>query len=139
MLMGWFFLRHLNGLYRTFKGDLLLPIILGEVAHHNICSLFSSGKLTTKGRTADWKAPSTWTAMEPCNAFSLSNATGIPRETCRRKLQLLVKQGLLSHTPRGYVIRKGVRERFKESNRRNYLELTALFEELQRITQAHEP
>jgi len=36
IIMGHFFVRYLNLLYREFEGDLLSPIVLGEIAHHNI-------------------------------------------------------------------------------------------------------
>jgi hypothetical protein len=41
VIMARFFLRYLNLLYRDFEGDLVLPIVLGEIAHHNIIRLYS--------------------------------------------------------------------------------------------------
>jgi hypothetical protein len=41
VIMNRFFLRYLNLLYREFEGDLVLPIVLGEIAHHNIIRLYS--------------------------------------------------------------------------------------------------
>jgi len=46
------------------------------------------------------------------NALSVSQATGIPRETVRRKLKRLVELGLLAEQSRGrYVTRPGVPQR----------------------------
>lgn len=42
------------------------------------------------------------------NALSVAEATGIPRETVRRKLKLLVERGALAEkTPGNYVVRPG--------------------------------
>lgn len=42
------------------------------------------------------------------NALSVASATGIPRETVRRKLKLLVERGALAEkTPGNYVVRPG--------------------------------
>lgn len=43
------------------------------------------------------------------NALSIAQATGIPRETVRRKLKLLVKRGFaLEQAPGRYIIKPGV-------------------------------
>lgn len=128
VLMGWFFLRHLNQLYRNFQGDLLLAIVLGEIAHHNICHYFSSGKAkaANRGKPVD--------VMEPCNPFSLSVATGLPRETCRRKVQILVRQGLVrKHAAGGYIITPGLRAKFREANQETLADLLALIGDLEEI------
>lgn len=42
------------------------------------------------------------------NALSVANATGIPRETVRRKLKLLLEQGVIAEKTRGsYVFKPG--------------------------------
>ena len=128
VLMGWFFLRHLNQLYRNFRGDLLLPMVLGEIAHHNVCHYFSSGKAkaASKGKRVE--------IMEPCNPFSLSVATGLPRETCRRKVQILVRQGLVrKHAAGGYIITPGLRAKFREANQETLADLLALIGDLEEI------
>jgi DNA-binding GntR family transcriptional regulator len=43
--------------------------------------------------------------MRGCNAFSLSQATGVPRETVRRKIKQLVKLGWIEqHNRHGLFI-----------------------------------
>ena len=43
--------------------------------------------------------------MRGCNAFSLSEATGVPRETVRRKVKQLVELGLIEpHNRKGLFI-----------------------------------
>ncbi len=128
VLMGWFFLRHLNQLYRNFRGDLLLAIVLGEIAHHNICHYFSSGKATAANRGKPVEV------MEPCNPFSLSAATGLPRETCRRKVQILVRQGLVrKHAAGGYIIIPGIGARFRGANQKTLADILALMGDLEEI------
>jgi len=100
IIMGHFTLRHLNMVYQEFEGDLILPIVLGEIAHHNILKFYSqTGEYQHIERIIatdhDWQRH-----LEPCNAFSISEATGIPRETVRRKVDKLVKKGWLARNAR---------------------------------------
>jgi predicted transcriptional regulator len=46
--------------------------------------------------------------QRPVNALSVSAATGIPRETVRRKLKVLLDRGILIEKDGGYVYRPGV-------------------------------
>jgi predicted transcriptional regulator len=45
--------------------------------------------------------------QQPSNALSIANATGMPRETVRRKLQNLTKRGILMKTRGGYIMTPG--------------------------------
>jgi len=103
VIMGHFLLRHLNLLYREFDGDLLMPIVLGEIAHHNVLRFYSR-----EGRCLDAQenmpTDSDWAKnLEPSNAYSISEATGIPRETVRRKIDKLLERGWLVKSARGEV------------------------------------
>lgn len=99
--LGWFLLRHLNRVQVAFEGDFVLAIVLGEIAHHNICHYYSAGKLTLAARDIDLESPDGWLHLESCNAYSLSNATGIPRETVRRKAAELVRRGWITRDEKG--------------------------------------
>lgn len=46
--------------------------------------------------------------QRPVNALSVTAATGIPRETVRRKLKALSERGLLVEKNGGYVYKPGV-------------------------------
>jgi len=46
--------------------------------------------------------------QRPINALSVSAATGIPRETVRRKLKVLVERGILLEKDGGYVYAPGI-------------------------------
>jgi len=39
--------------------------------------------------------------LRPCNAFSISASTGIPRETVRRKVGQMIRQGLIERDRKG--------------------------------------
>ena len=95
--MGRFFIGHLMRLYREFDGDLEQVILLGEIGHHNTSSLRFSAEGSVIGRGPDGTAP----RLHPCNAFSLSQATGVPRETVRRKLAELTRRGWVRRNERG--------------------------------------
>lgn len=137
VLFGWFFTRHLHDLYHAFNGDLLLPLILGEIAHHNICRFFTSGRRQKTVLPSDWKAPATWSALEPCNALSLSDAIGIPRETCRRKVRELCRLGYIQRHPRGgYVFRPDISTRFRPFNRKTFTNWMGIIAEIQALTAA---
>lgn len=41
IIMGHFALRHLNMIYQEFEGDLIMPMVFGEIAHHNILKFYS--------------------------------------------------------------------------------------------------
>lgn len=117
VLLGWFFLRHLGRIYRDFQGDFVLAIVLGEIAHHNICHYYSLGKPRNDGSIPPKRLTTNPAHLEPCNAFSLSEATGIPRETIRRKIQDLLQKGWIrKHSTGGYVIEPDLIKNFQELN-----------------------
>lgn len=103
ILMGNFFLRYLGQIYREFKGDLAAVIVLGEIGHHNVSHCYSGQGAACRVDQGKVKDPALWEKMHPCNAFSLSAATGIPRETVRRKIEALVAKGWLKGNRKGEV------------------------------------
>jgi predicted transcriptional regulator len=123
--MNHFFLRYLNLLYREFEGDLVLPIVLGEIAHHNIHRFYSltGGCIEFNEKAAT--APERIKHLEPTNAFSISQATGIPRETVRRKIDKLEKKGWVVKNDQGEVfMSETVSEHFtKDFNKKILAEL----------------
>jgi hypothetical protein len=103
ILMGSFFLRYLARVYKEFEGDLALVIVLGEIGHHNISHCYSGQGAACRVDRAKTSDGSLWGQLRPCNAFSLSAATGIPRETVRRKIEHLVTKGWLKRNDKGEV------------------------------------
>ena len=102
--MARFFLRYLNLLYREFEGDLILPIVLGEIANHNPFRFYSpkGDSIEINKQVANY--PERMKHLEPTNAHSISQATGIPRETVRRKIDKLQQKGWAVKNDRGEVV-----------------------------------
>lgn len=103
--MADFFLEHMLRLYHEFEGDLVMSIVLGEIGHHNVSPLFTSrGVSDSPNNVQDqWSRRDNKKILEPCNAFSLSAATGIPRETIRRKVRILIKRGWAKQNKKGEI------------------------------------
>jgi len=125
IIMGHFFLRYLNLLYREFEGDLVLPMVLGEIAHHNIFRFYSRMGSSIEVHEQLLTHPESKQHLEPTNAFSISHATGIPRETVRRKIKKLEKKGWIVKNERGELfMSETVGEHFmKDFNKRLLSEL----------------
>jgi len=135
VIMARFFLRYLNLLYRDFEGDLVLPIVLGEIAHHNIIRLYSlkGGGMQVNEQADNY--PEQREYLEPTNAYSISQATGIPRETVRRKIKKLQQKGWVVKNNRGEVcISDTVSEHFaKDLNKRILAELLETSESIRSL------
>lgn len=113
VIMGSFMLRHLNSVYQEFDGDMVQAIVLGEIGHHNITRYYSGDVPLLGMNESFWDKPHPWKNLRPCNAFSISEATGIPRETVRRKIAILTRKGLLKLGPGGgLVLTPAVRTHF---------------------------
>lgn len=91
MVMGELMLAHFRRVYRAFDGDLMLAMILAEIAHHNVHELVRGGHF----RDAEIAAYAAENGLKPVNTLSLSQSCGIPRETLRRKIRTLVEEGLI--------------------------------------------
>jgi hypothetical protein len=108
-----FLLKYLNSLYTEFKGDIVLAVVLGELAHQNLAPMLAQLKKTPGTMTMPTSIEELQGGFLPTNPLSISEATGIPRETVRRKFSILHKLGWIeriSHT--GYVITGKVSEHF---------------------------
>ena len=77
----------------------VLPIVLGEVGLYNVGGFgFDENALAALRCYGDAfdRLP-----LRPCNAFSISSSTGIPRETVRRKVSHLIQNGWISRDAKG--------------------------------------
>lgn len=99
ILLGQYHLRHLRRLAEIFQGDLDLPLILGEVANRNIGFALSETGVSRDDVDQQIVRARENEGLSPCSAMSVSLATGLPRETVRRKLNKLVAQGFLVKLP----------------------------------------
>jgi hypothetical protein len=114
IIMGNFFLQYLARVYREFDGDLAMVIVLGEIGQHNVNHCFSGQGAACRIDQEKTNDPAVWQQLQPCNAFSLSAATGIPRETVRRKIAALTSKGWLTRNSKGEVfMTKAMVEHFR--------------------------
>lgn len=91
--------RHLRAIYGSLNLDLVSILLLDEITRHNLQPL-------TEGRRPVLpRDPVERKLMRGCNPFSLSQATGIPRETVRRKIKQLEELGWIEKVNRkGYFV-----------------------------------
>lgn len=85
-------------------GDFEALVIWGEVAHLNIAQWVDGSSdpstiLSCLGRVADEPQ-----GVRPAHLHELTAATGIPRETVRRKLERLASLGCLRRLEAGWAI-----------------------------------
>jgi len=116
LAMNMFIVRHLVRLYAAFDGDLVEAIVLGEVAHHNLSAYMTNAakvRRTTGAATTPVPSPDDYL---PTNAFSIAQATGIPRQTVRRKVKALVERGWLVEDRHGLVVSRVPFDHFSALN-----------------------
>lgn len=140
LAMSHFLLPYLLTLYREFDGDLAMVIVLGEIAHHNMSGHFGPRGLSD-GAAAEFDVnPSFREGLPACNAFSLAAATGLPRETVRRKLVAMESRGWMERTQAGgFRLTPKVAEHFfPDTNYRMMLQFLATAGQIHGIL-GHEP
>jgi hypothetical protein len=118
-LLGCFFSEHLLRVHRLFDGDLTAAIVLATIAQHNVQRFYEEvardsshgfDGLVQQGRHVPH--------LRPCNALSVSAATGIPRETVRRKVKGLLARGWIQAGARGALqVTPQLHRRFEEFDR----------------------
>lgn len=103
-------IRSIRRWFEEFDRDILLPILLGEIALHNIGAFENddaiAGKRKRRSKTACQGGHGPLEcdcALKPCNAYSIAAATGLPRETVRRKIVRLVELGWISRHDNGHL------------------------------------
>lgn len=109
---------------RKFKIDYQTLMLWGVLAHQNCAHLFPPGSLPSKilndrGRISD----RTEATLRPLRLRHLAEIAGVPRETTRRKLNVLRDLGFITEVKEGWVvdpekIDSDVREFTLESTRR---------------------
>jgi len=91
--------RYLAAIYGALTLDLVSLSLLDEIARHNLEPLRQAGLAGFPRDAAQIGM------MRGCNAFSLSQATGVPRETVRRKIKQLMELGWVEqHNRKGLFI-----------------------------------
>lgn len=135
-LIAGFTVPLLRTLYHQFDGDLAQVIVLGEISLRNVSQFFDKGGADTPEKLLDDRARRDQ-LMQSCNALSISEATGIPRETVRRKVEQLLKKGLLYRDEhQRLMVRQGVSTGFARRNAETTQEILALAAKLQALLKA---
>jgi predicted transcriptional regulator len=132
-MLSRFIVPAMRATYHEFGGDMLLTLVLGEIATHNLGQFFSRGE-PEMPESALNDPQLQRRLLRPCNALSISNATGIPRETVRRRVKALCELGLIEQDERGhlYVTDKAA-ERFQRLTRSTVESLLPIAESLKAL------
>lgn len=97
LFLSLFVHRYLATIYGDLSLDLVSLSLLDEIARHNLDPFAHTGGFPRDAEEMKM--------MRGCNAFSLSEATGVPRETVRRKVKQLVELGWIEpHNRKGLFI-----------------------------------
>lgn len=133
-------IRNLRRWFEEFDRDILLPILLGEIALHNIGVFENSHE---PALLADLFAErplapgslSEGCGFRPCNAYSIAAATDLPRETVRRKIVRLVELGWVTRRDNGHLfITEAAIEHFGSLlNSRDLVELIEAADRVRRL------
>lgn len=102
VLMNLMFVRHLTSVYQAFDGDIVAAIVLGEIAHHNYAPFINRARTPRElSEALNALAAGSHEDLLPTNAYSIAQATGIPRESVRRRIAGLVRRGWLEKDANG--------------------------------------
>jgi hypothetical protein len=117
-------LRQTIALHRALGGDILLGLILGEIAHYSHASLAavrpaaSWDELISRLGDESLARSRQDGRARACSAHSLTISMGVPAETMRRKLAKLVERGWVDRDEDGrYWPRPGLDRAFEEFDR----------------------
>lgn len=90
----------LSSIYRAFDGDMVAALVLGEIAHRNVDAWLADHD-NPEGALDD---PSLRERiMRPCNSLSIAESCELPRETVRRKVNLLIEHGYIYRNEKGHL------------------------------------
>lgn len=113
ILMTDFFMDYLRALYSAFDGDVTAALVLGEIGQANVRRFVNQHERDALPLDTVDDDAALASNMRSVNAFSAALASGVPRETTRRKINALVEKGWLERDAEGgYVATAAVREHF---------------------------
>ncbi len=102
-LLSRFTVPYMRSVYREFDGDVLLNIVIGEIGTRNLGQFYEASHNSENFESRLDDVNEHQRVLRPCNALSISDATGIPRETVRRKVNALIQRGWVSQNERGHL------------------------------------
>lgn len=126
--LGRTMMNHLRRIYREFDGDLTLCMVLGEIGQHN-AGHFMREVLPRSGKDARTMATDEVIArsIRPCNAMSVAEASGIPRQTVQRKIEKLERLGWVTRDGKGGLrVNRVVGRKFRDLDRETLEEVLDL-------------
>jgi hypothetical protein len=101
-LMTDFFMEYLRTLYREFDGDFALLMTLGEIGQANL-RRFVQPTATDRRDLMELAAGTPgMDSMSGCSALAAAMASGVPRETARRKVLELEARGWITRGEDGH-------------------------------------
>mgnify|MGYP001027019582 CR=1 FL=1 len=91
-------------LHAAFEGDLTAALVLGTIGQHYIQRFYDEqARDSAVGLDRLVDGGEHLSRVRACNAMSVSSATGIPRETVRRKVRWLVSKKWVAVGARGQL------------------------------------
>ena len=135
-LLGRFMTEHLVRVYNAFDGDLTAAIVLGTIGQYNYHGYYEETRANA-GEGFDRKVErgEHVPRARPCNAMSVSQSTGIPRETVRRKIRKLVAKGWVRQVgPDKLVITRLPGQHFVEFDRETMERFASTADRIRRAT-----
>ena len=121
----------LSRIYHAFEGDMVAGLVLGEIAHRNVEAWLAQHENSEQLLQDPARRE---TLMRPCNALSIAEACGLPRETVRRKIVKLVERGYIYRSEEGFLfLTMTVGDDFEEMTARLVAELLATARRLESL------
>ena len=102
-LIGSFWIKNMRRNCLLFDNDLTLAYILGEIGMYNVSHMHAQLSRCA-ALPGHLDVGMLYDVLKPCNAYSIAAATGLPRETVRRKIVRLEELGWVRRLPEGGVI-----------------------------------
>jgi DNA-binding transcriptional ArsR family regulator len=121
----------LSRIYHAFDGDMVAAIVLGEIAHRNVEAWLAEYENAEALLDDPVRRE---TLMRPCNALSIAEACGLPRETVRRKVITLIDRGYIYRSQEGFLfLTRTVGDDFEDTTARLVEELLATARRLESL------
>jgi predicted transcriptional regulator len=129
-----FIVDHLLRYARQFGADYQMLVIWGVLAHQSVAHLLPMGRhppeqLNQKGILDD-----PYSLVRPVRLRDLSQITGLPKETVRRKLEKLEKAGWICRREAGWVLlHAAIDAELREFSRETVTRLLTAAEDIRRL------
>jgi predicted transcriptional regulator len=104
-VLGRFLNEHLIRVFKAFDGDITAAIVLGTIGQYNYRRYYTEVGEKFEGGFHQLASSGEHLAhVRPINALSISDSTGIPRETVRRKIRMLIAKGWVKKSGRDKLV-----------------------------------